>query len=160
MYDMLKIYTDLNLPSFSSGVFYLYNNLLSMHCLTAFSNESSEVSVLFFTRIPFHITGPLWLMHVKPKEFAYIISVNSAVAVCSFSRIEYPSIPYRSQLSSRSQVSENPKSENSNSSDSMNNMKSSRFLLRLLIFMWHKNNDAENVLLDSDVWYLKLESVK
>ena len=65
MYGMLKICTDLILVSIHSSVFYFYNNLLSMHCLTAFLSEKSEVSGLIFSRIPFHITGPLWLIHVK-----------------------------------------------------------------------------------------------
>ena len=68
IYDMLKICTDLSLLPFLSRVFYFYNNFISMHCLTVFLNETSEVSGLFFSRIPLHITGPLWLILVKTKS--------------------------------------------------------------------------------------------
>ena len=82
-----------------------------------------------------------------------------ALCLC-FSQIEYPGIPYKSQLSSRNQVSEKPKTENSNPTDSVKNMKASRFLLRLLIFMWHNENDAAATLLDSDNLFLEVDSVK
>ena len=82
-----------------------------------------------------------------------------AFCLC-FSQIEYPGIPYKSQLSSRNQVSEKLKTENSNPIDSVKNMKSSRFLLMLLIFMWHNENDVAAILLDSDNLSLKLDYVK
>ena len=82
-----------------------------------------------------------------------------ALCLC-FSQIESPGIPYKSQLSSRNQVSEKPKTENSNPTDSVKDMKSSRFLLKLLIFMWHNENDAAAIHLDSDNVSLKLDSVK
>ena len=46
--------------------------------ITILLNETTEVSGLIFFRISFHITGPIWPIHVKRKSVLIILMITAS----------------------------------------------------------------------------------